>query len=235
MVFDLDTLPGYLDLSEIKEIDKEIDLLNVYRRDENIKCKICLLNTDISKIKMQMKGFELWFPDTTLDFDFQASVYESLLKNFENHGFTDSYQELDKIYQDKKLTHEKRAFFNFLIKYWWDYGYKKGRIFMWMLLLLLFFTLITSFWLRHFTENIYPQDFIQKQIAVHKPFGIRSPIKRYLYKFYYSFIYCSVLFFGVKVDMDKAKKINLALIYLLFIYFAGMVCYGFLLNFIFGR
>jgi uncharacterized protein YjbI with pentapeptide repeats len=59
-------LPGNLDFRYVKDISKEIDFTFSLPPNSKEKCHIALAGADISKIKLNMTLFTLWFPkDTT--------------------------------------------------------------------------------------------------------------------------------------------------------------------------
>ena len=93
--------PKYLDFRHIKDIREEIDFTYA-RLDTNKedKCNIALVGTDPGKLKLDYKLFKLWFPEPDTSYQQIVSVYEKLLKKFQDDGFLESYQALDIEYRD---------------------------------------------------------------------------------------------------------------------------------------
>ena len=65
-------LPCNLDFRYVTEITREIDFTYCLPPSKDTKCRIALEGTDISKIKLNMYLFDLWFPADTI---FRDSVY----------------------------------------------------------------------------------------------------------------------------------------------------------------
>ncbi len=231
--FDQDTLPYFLDLSEITNVGREIDLINTYPPLFG-KCELNLINSDISKIKFQIHNFKLWFPDT-ISYDVKASIYEDVLKNFLDNGFTESYEIIDKEYSELKFLHRNTWFSilsNYTQKYWWDYGYKKERVFLWIVGFLLIFTLITATSIKG-TLDVYKICFIEKDYT--EKIINSTGFSKFINTIRISFLYTLILFFALKLDFHKIAKTNICFYYILLVYVVGIVCYGFILNIIAGK
>jgi len=99
------TLPKQLDFRGVTEIAKEINFTWAEPPCVTCKCQIVLVDADISKIKLNMRLFELWFPDDPT-YDKRCSVYEQVLKKLENDGFMESYEILDIEYRQFKARHK---------------------------------------------------------------------------------------------------------------------------------
>lgn len=210
-----------LNLSNIRDISKRIDLTNVANTGI---VPINLYNTDISKIKIDYKRFKLYLPDT-VSFEYRQNVYQALLKNFENDGFTESYELLDKEYQALVYDHNDEYIKRFVAKWWWGYGYNKERIFIWSGVILLMLSIITIFLLEHLMKNVYELENI--------PASFEPSTKGRFRRVYYSFVYTSVIFFSINMKREKLKYGKWYLLaYLFTIYIIGIVCLAYMANFI---
>ena len=122
VIFSNATLPNYMDFRNVKDITREIDFTLSKPPFPGGKCHIALAGAEISKIKLNMAFFTLWFPkDTTFgkssagkdsiiridstSYDGQLSVYESVLKKLKDDGFMESYEILDIEYRQWKFQH----------------------------------------------------------------------------------------------------------------------------------
>jgi hypothetical protein len=211
-------LPKILDLSNNEYLPNEIDLtLTAFPGNDSIKCKINLLHTDISKIKMDYLRFRLFIPDSVLadsigrykithDDEIEA-LYESLLVNFKNRGQNESYQLLDVEYRNyRAFKHWYDLIPFWLNKAWWNFGYSKGRVFLWALFFLLIFWFINYFNLKNLNGQVYEMDNI---------------------------VYTSTIFFRLTLKMEKLQYSNRKLTsYLILIYVLGVVCLAYMANFV---
>ncbi|MEE9553918.1 MAG: hypothetical protein V3W18_06430 [candidate division Zixibacteria bacterium] len=256
--FNNSTLPDSLDFREVINIANEIDFTYSNPPSENEKCHIALAGTDIDKIKINMRLFELWFPaDTTFivslaasdtirlidridssSYDEKTSVYESVLKKLQDDGFMDSYRILDINYREFKYRHEGGLNWyvaNTFHRLWWNYAYSKELIFLWTLgFLLLFSTLNINFY-RRLSEDVYAIPFLGEWDND----SMRWP-KSWIYYWLQVVTYTSIIFFGLKMDISKFKQGVIRshpflFAYLMFIYVLGLVCMGFIVNIIFTR
>ena len=257
-------LPDSLDFRSVTEINYQIDFTHCRRPRKGSKCRIALVGTEISKLKLNMNLFDLWFPaDTTVDSTFretvdgidtivsamvdtiiapsddeQLSVYEQVLKKLENDGFMESYEILDIEYRRLKARHKGGLSWyvaDTFHDWWWNYGYTKERVFLWMLGFWTLFTLLNLlFWYRKLSDEVYGVAFLEKI-----PYTV-SRMKRAAKKVLQVMAYTGIVFFGLKMDVSKFKKGALRqhpwlFTYLMSIYVVGLVCLGFIVNIIFTR
>lgn len=231
-------LPKYLNLSKVK-IEKEIDFTTC-DYDSGFICYINLLGAPINKIKLQYKYFQLDWTNID-DIDTKQCIYEQLLAQTEQLGYMMSYEKLDKEYKKfKYLSIKKSKFRNFLDKFWWDYGYDKTLIFENTFYLFLFFFIINYILIHNRLVNrVYVIEKFQNDNS-------GSLIKRFLFsnRFLYSLSYTATVFFGLKFDFNKVNfernlKFSdlrfLNLIYLFSMYISGLVCLGYLVNFVLSK
>ena len=164
-----------------------------------------------------------------LDKDQKIAIYEKLLKNFDAQGQKISYQNLDIEYRNFKNG------INVLPWIWYCYGYHKELIFAWTILFLIVFTSIT-FWL-------YPQlnksnasggVYLIKSLPSYDKFkDEKKHVKRN--RLWYAFVYTSAMFFSLSLDIKSVnfshpKKLLVS--YIIVVYLVGLLCIGYLANFI---
>lgn len=217
-----------LDFSNIQNITNRIDLTVIKTEltpNTKVKRGINLTNTDISKFKLDYSLFYLIF-DTTATFEYRSNVYQSLLNNFKNDGYTESYELLDKEYKTFLYNHKQEKFFLWLDKYWWGFGYSKYFIFYWILGFIATFTFINLFFYPYLNKEVY-------KVGNVKTFYLFRTPKKILSVFYYSLVYTAVLFFSLSVKLENLKyKYWIAVIYIFLIYISGIVCIAYLANFV---
>lgn len=245
-------LPHSLEFREVTDIAEEIDFTSARPPGENDKCRIALTGTDIDKIKINMRLFELWFPadttfmksidgvDTTIvpTDDEKTSVYESVLRKLKDDGFMDSYRILDIDYREFKYRNEGGLNWyvaNTFHRFWWNYGYAKELIFLWTVGFLLLFSVLNINFYRRLSENVYAIPFLGKWDYD----SMRWP-KSWIYYWLQVVTYTSIIFFGLKMDIAKFKQgvvrnHPFLFVYLMFIYVLGLICVGFIANIIFAR
>lgn len=230
------TLPDKLDFRYVTDIAKEINFTWAKSPCSTCKCQIALVDSDISKIKLDMQLFELRFPSNPT-YDKRCSVYEQMLKKLENDGFMDSYEILDIEYRQFKYDHKwYGSVVNALHKTWWNYGYDKERIlFIWTPLFFIVFAFLNLlFWYGKLNDEVYTIEFLEKIPYVGG--RTRTAMKKTLQVAAYT----AVIFFGLKMDVSKFKKGVVRqhpwlFTYLMFVYVLGLVCLGFIVNIIFTR
>jgi hypothetical protein len=199
---------------------------------------INLLRTDVSKIKLDYLHFRLFFLLNTT-YEEKANVYNGLLKNFRDDGFTDSYEIMDKEFKLLTYNHKiensnilGKIYFSCLKnidRYWWDYGYSKGMVFKWIIIFILIFTLITYF--------VYPrlrEVYLINNIPCEGQLEILYKNHSFLKKSYSAFLYTIILFFSLNVKLEKVKwwQPKRYVGYIFLVYLIGLVCLGYAISFV---
>ncbi|MCF8336588.1 MAG: pentapeptide repeat-containing protein [Bacteroidales bacterium] len=238
------TLPDILILSDVKT-NQEIDLTSAKLKN-NSPCKIKILNTDINKIRFRYKRFKLLFPEETPS-EIKSNVYQKLIHKQKKEGFISSVEKLDKEYQEFKYLKSGNYslvwghFKNWLKKNWWGYGYEKELIILNTFILFLTFVIINTFILNCVTQNIYHIPYISQ--SSNTKFKSRNNpwviVEQIMSRFARALLYTGFIFFGLKFDIKKlnykdnlhGKKI-INLIYFFLIYIIGLICIGYLANFV---
>jgi len=163
------------------------------------------------------------FPNA-LSNDEIISTYERVLKRFDANGQKLSYEALDVEYKDFK---NGRFIFPHI---WYCYGYHKEWIFEWTVGFLLFFTIITYFFIDRLngTRNQNGVYFIVKS-----PPAIQSKIfSSKLSRLWYSFIYTSTIFFLFSLKIENINFKKTGVLYVMLVYFVGLICLGYIANFV---
>lgn len=226
-------LPAFLDFSNVT-IKENIDLSTALPNPKGLT-KLNLIHTDVSKVKLQYyQRFKLYFPQDASDGDI-SFVYLSLLESFKKDGLDKSYHKLSVEYAEYKYLKNNQPILNAIDKYWWDYGFDKSRIFLWIIIIILFFTLINNLFYEQLLKNAYdipylhsyPNEFIKKNFFA-----------RFIYNFPYALLYTITLFWGkligFNIDSRRFESKNYFLnLYLYLIIIIGLACVFFAFNSIF--
>ena len=195
---------------------------------------IFLFNTDISKFQLDYFHFRLLLPDSTITptdttarqkitKDQKETIYEALLANFKKNGQEESYKRLDIEYQQFKWRNSWAHAISFVPAIWWNYGYDKEYVFLWIAGSLLVFIGINLFFLTTLNNEVYEifdVDTIREKATRRK-------------RIWYTVIYTANIFFRLTLDRKcmKFQKIG-ATFYFFVIYILGILCLGYLANFI---
>jgi hypothetical protein len=106
---------------------------------------------------------------------------------------------------------------------WWDFGYGKEYVFAWIGISLLVFSFINSFWLPTLNEHVYE---VFKPADIDKKPGYRN-------RLWQSVIYTGNIFFRLTLDRDCMKFEKFwPTLYFFVVYVLGVLCLGYLANFI---
>lgn len=234
-------LPMLIDMSDVRIINKEIDFTGSKVNEKYGTCKIYLINSNIDKIKFRYSRFELDFHNV-IDPDVITSVYDKLLAKQQKEGFISSYEKLDKEYKEFKykqgIGYNKTwgLILNWLDKYWWGYGYDKELIIRNTFFLFLLFTILNWIGYSHMLQKVYENP---KLMELRNNLRYKNKLIIYLKIFPQSAFYTGLIFFGIKFNINNLKyKENLSnwgifnLVYFFLIYLSGLVCLGYLVNFI---
>jgi hypothetical protein len=226
-------LPDTFDFSQNPALGCTIDL-TAADFDKPHTCNIFLFNTDISKFKLDYFHFRLLMPDSTITPAYDTSrqkitkdqkeaMYEALLNNFKQRGQEESYKRLDIEYQQYKWQNSWAHGISWVPAIWWNYGYDKEYVFVWIIASLLVFSLINSLCLGMLNDQVY---------EVFKP-GLIDKKTGYGRKLWQSVVYTGNIFFRLTLDRDcmKFEKLGPTL-YFFVVYVVGVLCLGYLASFI---
>jgi len=213
-------LPDTLNLSETS-FSKTLDLTEI-SSGEN-KCFLNLIKADIDRIRLLYGNFKLYFPRGAKR-DEKSAVYEQLLANMNKNGFKDSYEILDIEYRDWQVSSNWFLIFQ---KIWWNYGYDKAWILVWTLVPIFIFSLMN--WCNYKKmQNTYPVPKLQFS-QIH--FAKNTRFARY----FVVLLYTCFIFFRLSIDFKNIDFTNHGYVrWLIFQYSWGLLCTGFLINWIIG-
>jgi len=227
-------LPMHLDLSGMEEIDGTVDLMRVRPSKSKRECMINLLDTDVSKVLLDYTQFKLMFPKET-GFEDKVKVYEDLLEQFKTREMDESFKKLDIEFTQFKYRERRESTANFLQQIWWNYGYDKNRIFLWIIRILLFFAVINTFFIRRLLTAITELPFLtRKTVDKHH---LHHPIIAYFLNFPGSLLYTFILIVsgssGLSIIKDHTKIPNIVwMLYLIVLSLIGLSLSLFIFNYI---
>lgn len=242
-IFEKTTLPEILILIDV-ETNYEVNLLEtifISNKERNgEKCKIDLIGASIEKLELVYDHFAIYKPDTIpskLHYQRLISVYEKLYKNFKDKEYLNSYELLEKEYQEFKYTqnlnHSKNGIPSVRVVNWiqssrFDYGYGIGigKFLIYVLILMVFFSVINYFAFMRLIE-IYPfENVISAYIKTLEK--NRQKVRVRLSPFY-----TLIVFPGLKISIEKINlnNSNGVIIYIFFQYLAGLICLAYLAKF----
>lgn len=249
--FTMSTLPDTIDFSYNQSLKNEIDLtLANYMRynpetrgyntgerppDNRIRY-INLYRSDIQKFHLDYSHFRLLLTDPAIGFDLSedesTSIYEALLKNFKDRGQMESYKLLDIEYQQFR----DKTFLKFnsrISKWWWNFGYDKGKIFGHTFLFLILFSLANFFWLNNLNnrEGVYHIERIPRVPSINS----KVTVKKLFSRLWYSFMYTSCIFFLFSLKTENLNFKKSGIIYIIFLYILGIVCIAYMAGFVLSR
>lgn len=237
LVFNNVTLPQLLDLSEMESIANVIDLTQIKSNGKSDGyCYINLINTDISKIKLRYENFRLWFPGNT-GYETKCKVYEELLGSLNAFGFKGSYEKVDIEYQQLKYEHKNQFIKNKFQQVWWNYGYSKEAIFVWLFWIVLLLTLINTMFIRSLMSSIYEMKYLNHAKIVER-YRLHHPCLAFFLNIPTGFLYTVILLaggaFGIKFNSDQIRFPNfVGMLYIVSIGLLGISCSAFIVKFIF--
>lgn len=218
-------MTGKLDLSGItaKNPNSKIDLTDL-TPDSGKKIIVDMTEAPIANIILDYENFSL---DTASLKKPQTatSIYNGLLLNFKNRGYTKSYEVVDIEYR-KYLNHHGdglEKYFGYIRDLaedaWWNYGYNKDRIIGITLVSVLLLSLINIPYYKTLNDRVY-RIFKDNWQKTHS-------------HFYYSLIYSSAVFFSFTLKLEKLKyESKWNLIWFMLIYIYGLICLAYLANYI---
>ena len=244
MQFGNAVLPDTLDFSQNPRLACKIDLTTAnFDRPGSVDSStgeykrphyIFLFNTDISKFQLDYFHFRLLVPDSTITpvygtkpsritLDQKDAMYEALLNNFKQNGQEESYRRLDIEYQKFKLANSWARHFVWLPGIWWNYGYNKEYVVLWILISLFVFILINAFAVKVLNKHVY-------EVLPPKDLEGKLGVLGWLWQ---SGVYTCNIFFRLTLDRECMRFRKFwATVYFLVIYILGVLCLGYLANFI---
>ena len=153
------------------------------------------------------------------------SIYDGVLKTFDLSGQKNSYELLNIEYQDFK----KHGWFN--IPHIWNlHNYRKEWIFFWAGGFLFLFTIITFCFYNKLNKTL-AEDGVYYIATMPSPILISSP-RNFFKRFWCAVFYTCSLFFIIGLKLENINFKKFGVVYILFVYSIGIMCLGYLANFI---
>lgn len=236
-------LPDSMDFKYLR-LSSSVDLTKCLIPRSGNKCRIALYGTDLNKLKINMEVFELWFPPDTVRDSIEIprpedrnSLYQQLLKKFQDEGYPISYEIVDKEYRRYHDWDSPAASFWGKLTYWpsllwWDFGYAKGRVFL----------IALVFWLLASTVNFTIYNRLQGQVYCigslnHLRSDMKNGLRANCLRILAAFLYTAHVFFGFRLHAENFKdgavyRRPWSLTWILFTFVFGLVCLGYIANFV---
>jgi hypothetical protein len=198
--------------------------LNKFRK----KCVLHFLETDITQLKFDYFGRFRLMGSKEGEFDEElASSYETLLAYFKTQGKSKSYEILDIEFRHYKESQSNLLFraWGLTEKYWWNYGYSKSRVILWIFAFLFIF-----YWINYCYWN-----------SIKQTYNLPNAVERNEGSFRFGrtswfiiLLYTLFLFFSINIKLDRLnyQRPGWAILVLLQ-YTLGLVCLFFLVNAVF--
>jgi uncharacterized protein YjbI with pentapeptide repeats len=173
----------------------------------------------VEKIRFNASNFILGF-DPTVDKAQQKIFYKQILQNQKLYGTDEDVQAIEILIKDE-IVSDGNVFMWFQ-KYLWNYGYDKYLLLKRLLSCLIIFYLINLFLFRYLITNVYVIEPIQQEYEFIK--HSKSIVQRIFRYPILVLLYTSIIFFGLKMDINKfnLKYLTLAL-YLFLFYLLGLI------------
>ncbi len=162
-------------------------------------------------------------------------MFQNLLAMQDKYGYVGGKEKLQIQYNNLCLE-GSWTFELFFSKWWWNYGYDKGRIFWWTGGLFLLFFFVNHWNHKYLVNEVYSIKALEPLFKMSYYESLKGP-HRLERPFLGALFYSALIFFGVKLDVS-AFKINHSgkniffVVYLYTFYVIGIVCLVFIANYI---
>lgn len=194
-----------------------------------------LWKVDLSRLKFEYSNFIL--DPYGLSFQQIESRYNGLKEQYKKLGMTESYQLAD-IDLIKATNHHKGGLFvifDWINRSWWNYGYDKSKVIVNSIYLFLGFLILNLIiGLKRLSNYAYtmPSYYdISNTIGEQK-----NIIRKAAYRFIYTFMYTSLVFWGINLDKKELRYKNVRyLCYILLQYLAGIICLAYIAAYILSK
>lgn len=233
-----------------------IDSLKKRTKKSEAKCMISLRGTDVSRLILPFDRFTIKFdaitavddsllafllntekPKPTYSYEEKSSLYETLIKNCQEAGMTESVEGWDIEYREMQNTHKFGLLanpINFFNAWWWNFGYDRWRILViWLPLFFLCFLMynywqIERLWSKMYRDSELGSNFKDQASSSPKPI-----FKNWRKRFSFSFFYTAVIYFGFKIRHDSVNyNYTRGLLYLYLMYAVGTIHMAFAFSYI---
>lgn len=236
-------LPDSLDYSEL-ELEKTCDFEYAIV-DSGAFCYINLYRTDLTKIRFDYTRFRLYFPKE-LSISQQQNEYERVYRYFKENSQMSDVEEIGKEMYEHQYIAGKTGLswiwgniINFINKHWWGYGFDKQLIMRNSVIVFTFFWIFNLLFYARLNRRVYEIPFLWSHFRcpVEPIMGFSfKRIKTAWRMLFPSFFYTLLVFFGFKLSFDRLNYQNKwGVAYIVFQFILGLVCIGFLVNYVVGR
>jgi uncharacterized protein YjbI with pentapeptide repeats len=205
------------------------------------KCVIQLKGTNLDNIILPHDRF--WIDVIGYTYEEKTALFEKLIKKCKEEGMDDSVigwstelKKIENLHNFPKIG----SFLNWFQGIFWNYGFTKSLILLWILGAFLLFNLL-NFFIYAKLINVYfnpklglkliPKPLVQDEGAV---IGILK--KNRFTRLRYMLHYTGMIFFGIKLEHTDMSFKHLGWVFLLYFEFViGIVLLGFALNFVVSK
>ncbi|MBL0739780.1 hypothetical protein [Chryseolinea lacunae] len=223
LIFFENHLPEYLFFQGVKIEQGEIDLSRLAFKPGEVH-RIALYRADITKFHLDYIHFKLLLVDQhnkELSIEEINTIYESLLRNFNDRGQIQSFELLDIEFNDYKWAHGKFPWVWWIPHYWNFYGHRKGMVFLWAFVFLFMFSFLSYFMYDGLNDRNHG-------VYVIESIPTAKKINNYE-RMWYSFIYTSCIFFMFSLKIDKIRFRKKAMtFYLVVVSITGLICIAYM-------
>lgn len=238
-------LPNFILINELSFAKPETNF-DLTRFKTSGRQKVCYLSLNnvsdiISRVKLNYENFQLIFDNSTEPWE-KERIYKQLLEEQQKDGFTFGLQKLDKEYKKFKYTRDGSiigSFQNWLDATWWDYGYDKFKVITNSFKIFFLFLFINLFIYQKLKGVYFPDKFreLDQRLtdwAEELPVGKRPLF--FVARIPGIIVYTSYLFWGLKLDLkDIELRKPLFFCVLILEYSLGLVCIGYIANYIISK
>lgn len=193
-------------------------------------------NIDFKMLKNIPLDIVEFIVDKNQTYEKQAILYQQILKELKDAGLTEKYETQDKLFQELKLVHDDHPILNLLNKFWWDYGYEKGRVFYISCMLFVLFFILNSIFFHELKMVYFPDKFISQKSTLLLQTKSPAPIIARIYQLPGILLYTAYLFWGLKLDLkDLEVKHWGAITLIVSQYILGVICLAYLANYVLSK
>lgn len=196
------------------------------------KLILSVTQTDLKNLNFSYSnGFKLHLiPDKNNNKDHSDWIYTSLLDKFRSEGKQESYKLIDIEYKQYRYHQTVLGrIWDWIVKFWWYYGYEPFRV-VWITLLWILLLSIVN--LVYWDKVIRYYPVVGEFSSVRS--GIRLTWRSFKARdFFHSFIFTCLIFFSLRIDFEKLSFSSNRWVAWFFIqYCSGLFCLYFILKYL---
>lgn len=227
------TINGVLNLSGFSVSNNAILNIRGLAAPTGNKINVILDGSDLNAIDVNYSQIQLYFNNTET-IDEIKKTYAAVLKKLQTDGDQGNYQKF--FIEEKKLLSSKNhrwtaVCVDLISRLWWNYGLDTQLLIFWTMGIFIFFVVINIFFLDSLSQEYSIGNIHSRNKAVTT---LASPLKRIVYKFFFSLVYTASIFFGFKIDPEKiAFRKIFTLTYIILQYVFGLICIVYIAHYYF--